>query len=872
MKRILLTLAFCSPLLFSIPSVQSVELIGPNGETQSSSEQYGPVPASETLWAISNKLKPSNNVSVYQTLVAIYKSNPNAFNKGNINGIIPGSVLNVPSEAFIAQQTNKEAYDLLKPAKPVVKKVSKPVVVEPVKPEQTVTPKEVMPVAPEVDPEILNTLKKEISDRDTALETSDKLISEQEKELLLLNEQLLVLTEKNQVLKLKLQPLSDQISMLSEQVEEELSIQAELQALIAEYKSQIDSFVEPPFSGEGLINEIFRTIASSITSVLVAILTPLLLLAAIVVLLMRLKSKRELAIQEQEMAESTAILMEQQSGKFDSLLTDDLEGDDNLENDIDFAGESDLEPTLDTEPTQEQTIIKETPSATGNDLEVDIVDDGSDIISLDDETTPPLEEFEELEATEDDPFGIGALVEEELVVDLDSGADTESAADDVFDIDALIAGSEETIELSDDDLSASEESNQADLDLAAEWESQLASESDLESDATVELPSDVPETPDKEQAAEELAELEALLDSEPVDETKDEVIEDIDALLETEEPANEIVDDIDALLETEEPTNEVVEDIDALLEAEEPANEVVDDIDALLEAEEPANEVVEDIDALLEAEEPANEVVEDIDALLEAEEPANEVVEDIDALLETEEPANEVVEDIDALLESEESADEVSEDIDALLESEESVNDVVDDIDALLEAEEPADEVVEDIDALLAAETDETSVDDVPSNEEVTDLSEFENIDISTLKNVDEVMSALDEEDSKEHDLLTKQLTEGAFNEDVPLPSVEKVEDDGFIDIDTLLEDTDNEEVTEDEFNLELGLEEFPDVVESFAEFDTDDSGIAAQLDLARAYLEIDEKNGAKGILTALLDTAKDDQLTEVQKLLNRIK
>lgn len=790
MKRILLTLAFCSPLLFSIPSVQSVELIGPNGETQSSSEQYGPVPASDTLWAISNKLKPSNDVSVYQTLVAIYKSNPSAFNKGNINGIIPGSVLNVPSEEFIAQQTNKEAYDLLKPAKPVAKKVSKPVVVEPVKPEQTVTPKEVVPAVPEVDPEILNALKKEISDRDSALETSDKLISDQEKELLLLNEQLLVLTEKNQVLKLKLQPLSDQISMLSEQVEEELSIQAELQALIAEYKSQIDSFVEPPFSGEGLINEIFRTIASSITSVLVAILSPLLLLAAIVVLLLRLKSKRELALQEQEIAESTAILMEQQSGKFDSLLTDDLEGDDNLENDLDFAGESDLDPMANAEPTQEQTIIKESPSATDDELELDIVDDGSDIISLDEETLPPLEEFEELEATEDDPFGIGALVdEEELVVDLDSGDDTESAADDVFDIDALIAGSEETIELSDDDLSASEESNQADLDLAAEWESQLASESDseFESDVAVELSTDEVEIPNKEQAAEELAELEALLESEAVDETKDEVIENIDTLLEAEEPANEVVDDIDALLA-----------------AEEPANEVVDDIDALLAAEEPANEEVEDIDALLEAEEPADEVVDDIDALLAAEEPANEVVEDIDAL--------------------------------------------------------------------LAAETDETSTDDAPSNEEVTDLSEFENIDISTLKNVDEVISELDEEDITEHDLLTKQLTEGAFNEDVPLPSVEKVEDDGFIDIDTLLEDTDNEEVTEDEFNLELGLEEFPDVVESFAEFDTDDNGIAAQLDLARAYLEIDEKNGAKGILTALLDTAKDDQLTEVQKLLNRIK
>ena len=114
-------------------------------------------------------------------------------------------------------------------------------------------------------------------------------------------------------------------------------------------------------------------------------------------------------------------------------------------------------------------------------------------------------------------------------------------------------------------------------------------------------------------------------------------------------------------------------------------------------------------------------------------------------------------------------------------------------------------------------------------------------------------------------------MSSGAFNEDVALPSFDKNDDKGFIDIDTLLTGDEASDVTEEDFNLEFGLDEFPDVVDSFAEFDTDADGVAAQLDLAHAYLEIDEKEGAKDILTKLLESAPEDKLKEVKKLLARI-
>ena len=47
-------------------------------------------------------------------------------------------------------------------------------------------------------------------------------------------------------------------------------------------------------------------------------------------------------------------------------------------------------------------------------------------------------------------------------------------------------------------------------------------------------------------------------------------------------------------------------------------------------------------------------------------------------------------------------------------------------------------------------------------------------------------------------------------------------------------------------------MDDFPDVVNSEMGVDVDNNGIDAQLDLARAYLEIDDKAGAKKILLSL--------------------
>ncbi|WP_413698646.1 FimV/HubP family polar landmark protein [Psychromonas sp. KJ10-10] len=202
MKRFLLSLICCTPLLFVSSMSLSVDLTGPNGETATDYQQYGPISRSETLWAISTQLRPDNSVSVHQTMVALYKLNPNAFDDGNINRIIANSTLQVPSYDYVAQQTNQEVAELIRkystPKVEVVKKVAPKV--------EVITPEEPKVAPKEIIEEVVEpVVKEEINQDSEKLIESEAKLSALQEEMRLLNEQFIVATEVSQVLKLKLQ-------------------------------------------------------------------------------------------------------------------------------------------------------------------------------------------------------------------------------------------------------------------------------------------------------------------------------------------------------------------------------------------------------------------------------------------------------------------------------------------------------------------------------------------------------------------------------------------------------------------------------------------------------------------------------------------
>lgn len=63
-----------------------------------SGETYGPTGPSDSLWGIASQLRPSARVNAQQTMLAIQRLNPQAFVNGNINMLKRGQVLRAPSE------------------------------------------------------------------------------------------------------------------------------------------------------------------------------------------------------------------------------------------------------------------------------------------------------------------------------------------------------------------------------------------------------------------------------------------------------------------------------------------------------------------------------------------------------------------------------------------------------------------------------------------------------------------------------------------------------------------------------------------------------------------------------------------------------
>lgn len=70
---------------------------------------YGPVKSDDTLWSIAKKLRPSNDISVHQMMMALYQANPEAFLDGNINRLRKGNILRIKDPSMITAMSRAEA-------------------------------------------------------------------------------------------------------------------------------------------------------------------------------------------------------------------------------------------------------------------------------------------------------------------------------------------------------------------------------------------------------------------------------------------------------------------------------------------------------------------------------------------------------------------------------------------------------------------------------------------------------------------------------------------------------------------------------------------------------------------------------------------
>ncbi len=71
-------------------------------------DEYGPTRRNDTLWSIAKKLRPQG-ASMQQTMIALLRANPQAFFNNNINNLKVGRILRVPDRQQILALSSREA-------------------------------------------------------------------------------------------------------------------------------------------------------------------------------------------------------------------------------------------------------------------------------------------------------------------------------------------------------------------------------------------------------------------------------------------------------------------------------------------------------------------------------------------------------------------------------------------------------------------------------------------------------------------------------------------------------------------------------------------------------------------------------------------
>ncbi|EGR3133447.1 AAA family ATPase [Vibrio parahaemolyticus] len=621
-KRLLAALVLMSATqTSSVVQAEGIRLVGPSGEVQSSpsyaeeieralptppentqpSRFFGPTGENQTLWSIASELRPSRNVSVQQTLLAIYRINPQAFDNQNIHELIPGSRLRVPSLEQVRSATTEQAVAIMKahelrlkqpkPEKPApVKQIEvkpKPVA-EPTAPKPpVVTPPKPEPVKPVETTANVPPVSTSPQGEKQVSELKDKLQGSQS--------ELESLEEKNHRLRLMLSQVQSEVETLKSELNDEERIRSEVEKLLAEERQRVaeQQRMQPSTMDKILSNGWLVGLAA---------LIPGALLALLVVMLLGRRSKAK----EEEAAQQQTQDIDPLAAPIGLAAADQL--DDELSLDDDLFGDDDSEPLLDQDDKAE---LEEDVFANLDDEELDfnlegddgedpfagIGDDGDLDVGFDefdsstsgiqvngdekalgleemeralDEVTPELEVLDEDEtgfdlsdddnAISDDEFA-KLLADDEPSEDLSSGSVDQAMLDDLFaelgddDLDLDVEDTKPEPQVSDEDFSAGEASDD-DIDKLLAQYDQPAEETSSELDPLDELES-----------------LAGLTDDTDIDENSTELLDELidfdeDETEEEFDPLNELeaLSDFEAEEAIEELDENSVELLDELLQ------------------------------------------------------------------------------------------------------------------------------------------------------------------------------------------------------------------------------------------------------------------------------------------------------------------
>ncbi|EPO0022737.1 FimV/HubP family polar landmark protein [Vibrio alginolyticus] len=309
-KRLLAALVLMSATqTSSVVQAEGIRLVGPSGEVQSSpsyaedieralpappantqpSRFFGPTGENQTLWSIASELRPSRGVTVQQTLLAIYRINPQAFENQNIHELIPGSRLRVPSLEQVQSATTAQAVAImkaheakLKQPKPTNRATPAQRVTEQPKPQIKVEPKSatkpetVAATEPKPTPKTIPVIP---APPVTTSPQGEKQVSALKDKLQGSQSELESLEEKNHRLRLMLSEVQSEVETLKSELNDEERIRSEVEKLLAEERKRLaeQQRMQPSTMDKILSNGWLVGLAALIPGALIALLVVMLL-------------------------------------------------------------------------------------------------------------------------------------------------------------------------------------------------------------------------------------------------------------------------------------------------------------------------------------------------------------------------------------------------------------------------------------------------------------------------------------------------------------------------------------------------------------------------------------------------------------------
>ncbi|PSF04794.1 hypothetical protein C7H09_17330 [Marinobacter fuscus] len=97
----------------SSESIRRQETVQGSTGRGASAGTFGPTGSSDTLWTIAQQVRPNDSVSMQQVMLALQDLNPGAFIGGNINRLKRGEILRIPSIEQISDRSRAEANQIV---------------------------------------------------------------------------------------------------------------------------------------------------------------------------------------------------------------------------------------------------------------------------------------------------------------------------------------------------------------------------------------------------------------------------------------------------------------------------------------------------------------------------------------------------------------------------------------------------------------------------------------------------------------------------------------------------------------------------------------------------------------------------------------